>query len=153
MTPPFAHSTEVYYDNIDVGQNDTISFSGGGIVHIDKLEAERNATINFAAGTYFIDELILERGVNINVTSSPVYIHVGTDANFGRDVDINQGGSVTDFILFLHDGVGIVLKPQPGTSLESSTDPKPTGLKSKGTRTYMARSSLMAKLKSKGTQR
>ncbi|MCP4044246.1 MAG: hypothetical protein GY731_20210, partial [Gammaproteobacteria bacterium] len=99
---PFNSSSEVFYKEIKIGQNKTATFTGGGPFHIDKLVGEKNSTINLAAGTYYINELTLDQGVDLYVTSEPVIIHIGTKFETGKNSDINQGGSVTGLRVYLH---------------------------------------------------
>ena len=101
-------TSEAFYDIIRTKKsNRTINFTGGGPFHIDTLQTDlEDQTINFAAGTYYINNLnFLEVRNTINVTSSPVIIHVGNSFSFAKkDSDVNVGGSIDDFIVFLHSG-------------------------------------------------
>ena len=101
-------TSEAFYDIIRTKKNNrTINFTGGGPFHINTLQTDlEDQTINFAAGTYYINNLnFLEGRSTINVTSSPVIIHVGNSFSFAKkDSDVNVGGSIDDFIVFLHSG-------------------------------------------------
>ena len=100
---PFISSTAVFYDEIKIDSNQTAIFSGGGPFHIDKLELKDGATLNLAAGTYFINEWKLEDNVVVNITSDVVFLHIGDKADMKKDVTINSGGSVTGLQVSLHD--------------------------------------------------
>jgi hypothetical protein len=105
-------STEIYYDELKLNKKDTsITFTGGGPFHIDKLEIKKeNSVINFAAGTYYINTLKIKKDDSvINITSEPVIIHIGTEFNVqGEDVDINKSGNVDGLIVYLHSGAKFV---------------------------------------------
>ena len=101
-------SSEVFYDTIRLKDKDnSITFTGGGPFHIKTLQTDlERSAINFAAGTYYIDSFLTkEVETVINVTSSPVIIHIGSSYTHAKkDTDINKGGSIDDFIVYLHSG-------------------------------------------------
>jgi MSHA biogenesis protein MshQ len=103
------HGTaEAFYKEVKLEkENTSVTFTGGGTLHIDKLETKKQgSTINFAAGTYFINDFKLTKeDTVINITSSPVVLHIGTQFRVSKEnVSINQGGNVSDFIVYLHSG-------------------------------------------------
>ncbi|OUR64717.1 hypothetical protein A9Q79_05295 [Methylophaga sp. 42_25_T18] len=101
-------TSEAYYDEIKLTKkNTTVTFTGGGTLHIDKLETQKEGSIiNFASGTYYINELKLKKEDSvINITSEPVTIHIGTKFEIEKEnVDINKEGNIADFIVYLHTG-------------------------------------------------
>ena len=99
---PFVSAVAVFYDEIKIDKNDSVSFSGGGPFHINKLEVKEKSTLSLAAGTYFIDELKLEKEVEVIVTSGPVMLHIGDKADIDKEVVFNDGGSVSDLQVMLH---------------------------------------------------
>ena len=102
------HSSEVFYNKIKIDQkNITVNFTGGGPFHIDKLEVKKqNVTLNFAAGTYYIDEFKIDaKNVTLNISSGPVIFHIGNKFKIDdKDANINTGGNVDDFRVYLHSG-------------------------------------------------
>jgi len=101
---PFVHATEVFYKKIKVRKNSTVVFDGGGPFHIDVLDVKKNVTLNFAAGTYFIDTLKIDKDTVFNLTSEPVILHIGHAGKVKKDVVINSGGTVAGLRVFLHAG-------------------------------------------------
>lgn len=101
------NTSETFYKNITQNKNNKeISFTGGGTVHIDRLTSNaNNTTINFAAGSYFINNLVMDGNNDvINITSSPVYLHIGQNFTLNsNNQKINQSGAVKDFIVYLHN--------------------------------------------------
>lgn len=102
----FNSTTEIYYKDIKLQNTDiAVSFTGGGPFHIGELKTEyENATINFATGTYYIKKFTTKlKNITINVTSSPVIIHIGENFIIGEEnASINVSGNVDDFIVYLH---------------------------------------------------
>lgn len=98
----------MYYDKIRLkDKDDAITFTGGGPFHIKTLQTDlERSTINFAAGTYYIDTFRTKEVENvINVTSGPVIIHIGSSYKHDKkDTDVNKGGAVDDLIVLLHSG-------------------------------------------------
>ena len=104
---PFVSSTAVFYDKISVAKRQSVTFSGGGPFHINKLEVNEAAIVNFAAGEYYLDEFILkDDNIVINVTSGPVILHIGNkiDLEKADNVRINDGGAIDALRIFLHEG-------------------------------------------------
>jgi len=105
---PINETSEAYYRTIRTKKNNrTITFTGGGPIHIETLQTDlEDSTINFAAGTYYINNLIFkEVNTTINVTSGPVIIHVGNSYSHAKkDTEVNKGGNIDDFIVYLHSG-------------------------------------------------
>ncbi|MBL4705967.1 MAG: hypothetical protein JKY54_15690 [Flavobacteriales bacterium] len=101
-------TSEAYYDDIKLTtKNTTVTFTGGGTLHIDKLETQKEGSIiNFASGTYYINELKVKKEDSvINITSEPVIIHIGTKFEIEKqNVDVNKNGDIDDFIVYLHSG-------------------------------------------------
>ena len=62
-------SDESFYDEVTVDEGDTLTLTGGGTYHIDKLELKQEATLNLSAGTYYID--LPEHGGGIQVQVEP----------------------------------------------------------------------------------
>ncbi len=117
------------FDEIDVRNNATANFTGGGTFFIDRIRARESATINFDSGIYFIDQFdITDDNVTININGN-VRIYIGTRFRvFNNDdnVSVNNGGSVEDLVTFLYpnaefrvDGenfsyTGVIYGPQSG---------------------------------------
>ena len=103
---PFNAVSDVYYKDVTIGANKTATFTGGGPFHLKKLKIKANATVNLAAGTYYIGTVEMkDNDAVINITSEPVILHIGTEFKMdGKDLIINSGGNVTGFRVFLHDG-------------------------------------------------
>ena len=99
-------SSEVYYDELKLEKKNTsLTFTGSGPFHINKLETkEENSVINFSAGIYYINELKLKKeNTIINITSGPVIIHIGKKFEISKeDVGINKDGNVDNFVVYLH---------------------------------------------------
>lgn len=94
----------VFYKEIEVKEDHTLRFNGGGPFHIDELKLKKRATVEFAAGTYFIKEFELEDGVQIVIASEPVKLHIGKKFKIdGKTTVINQGGKVDGLTVFLHE--------------------------------------------------
>jgi hypothetical protein len=107
-TSTINHTSEVFYDKIEIKEKDiTVNFTGGGPFHIDELEVkDKNVTLNFAAGIYYIKKFkIDDKEATLNVTSSPVIFHIGDEFKIdGKDTNINTSGNVDDFLVYLHSG-------------------------------------------------
>ena len=102
---PFVSTGEVYYDDVSVGAGRSVSFSGGGVFHVDRLRVGEQATLRMAAGTYYVDELRMDDLSNLVVDGGgPVVLHIGSRFEVEDRVDINRGGSVTGLQVMLHDG-------------------------------------------------
>jgi len=99
-------SVETFYDELTLEkENTSMTFTGGGPFHIDKLETKKGkATINFSAGIYYINELKLKKeDTTINIISEPVIIHIGEKFEIEKeDTNINKNGNVDGFIIYLH---------------------------------------------------
>ena len=106
---PVNTSGEAYYRNVTVGNNQTLSFTGGGTYHLDTLTIGFLSKVRLSAGTYFVNNLDMQ-GVfsDIIIDSGPVIFHVGTQFNVpGIGADINDDGDVGDLQIYLHDGATI----------------------------------------------
>jgi MSHA biogenesis protein MshQ len=93
----------------------SITFTGGGPFQINKLETkEDESTINFAAGIYFINDFKLKKQNSvINITSTPVILHIGTKFEFDKEnIDVNKGGIVDGLIVYLHSAAKFKAKKQ-----------------------------------------
>jgi len=117
------------YDNIDVNDNATLNFTGGGPFYIDRLRIEDTATVNFDAGTYFIDQLqVRDDDATINVNGA-VRLFIGDHFTTGNNDDrlsVNAGGAVSDLVVFLYpnaefdmdgedlDFTGVIYGPNSG---------------------------------------
>ena len=78
------------YDEIYVGKNATIKFSGHDIVNIDKLELGENAKVIFSQNTELRieDELKMDNGASIDKTIHAVWIYVEEDLDLENNVKI-----------------------------------------------------------------
>ncbi len=101
---PFVATTAVFYDEITINDNQSASFSGGGPFHIDTLTIGANSVVDLAAGTYYVNDLDMrDDGAALNVASEAVVLHIGNKADLaGRDLSVNNGGSVTGLRVFVH---------------------------------------------------
>ena len=102
------HSSEKFYEEIKIAKKElTVNFTGGGPFHIGKLIAdEKEITLNFDAGIYYFNEFKLRgNDIKLNIINGPVIFHIGEVFLIdGKDVDINPGGSVENFLVYLHSG-------------------------------------------------
>ena len=94
--------TDDYYKEIKIKDDGTGTLTGGGPFHIGKLEVKKRATLNLAAGTYYLDEFKVGDDSIINVISGPVKIYINDKFDIKKRVTINNGGSVADFQVFLY---------------------------------------------------
>ena len=107
-TTTLSNASETYYDKIEIdSENISVSFTGGGSIHINELKVKKkNTTLNFAAGTYYINKFKIESGkknVTINISNSPVIFHIGDKFEVeGEDATFNSSGNVDDFLVYLH---------------------------------------------------
>jgi len=100
---PFHHTSQKYYKEIEVDEDETVTFTGGGPFHIEKLEVKKESTIKLAAGTYYVDEFKLNDEVELIVTSTPVYLHIGDKLELKKEVEMNKSGTVAGLVVYLHD--------------------------------------------------
>jgi MSHA biogenesis protein MshQ len=99
-------AVQASFDDITLGNNSIVTFTGGGPFYIDRLQVGRNVTLTFEAGIYFIDDFIVNRD-NVNIiTNGTVRIYIRTEFNSsgGNNLTINNGGSAADFVMFLYPG-------------------------------------------------
>jgi len=99
---PFISTDEVFIKKITVDENKSITFSGGGVFHIDELILKENANVVFSAGTYFINKFIADELSRVDLASQPVVLHIGTEVEFGENSKINNSGNVDGLVVFLH---------------------------------------------------
>ena len=117
------------YNEINVNANAELSFTGGGPFYIDRLRVEEGATIDFNAGTYFIDRLEVRGDAATITTNGFVRLFIGdrfTTNNNGDNLTVNATGTVSDLVVFLYpnarfdmDGealnfTGVIYGPQSG---------------------------------------
>ena len=103
---PFTFDSTVQdsYKKITVTDGDTANFIGGGPFYIDELDINKNATVNLAAGNYFINTLKIDDDSTLTITSEVVNIYI--EDNFevkGDDVTINGNGSVAGLVVYLYN--------------------------------------------------
>jgi len=100
-------TTDISYGDITLNTSATsATFTGGGPFHIKTLKPNSpNTVVNLAAGSYYIDKLIMNGSASkINITSGPVFLHIGNELKLAsNDLSINEGGKVQDLIVYLHD--------------------------------------------------
>jgi hypothetical protein len=101
---PFTAGSEVFYDEITIGDGQSAVFSGGGPFHVATLTVGQGATLSLAAGTYYVDTLTLGKDAVLAVSSEPVLLHIGTTMSIDKDVVVNGGGSVIGLQVLLHTG-------------------------------------------------
>lgn len=99
---PIDGSSEVFYGDVDVKKNASLSFTGEGPFHIDNLIVEQGATVNFSAGTYYINKIDTEKNVTFNF-SPQVRLHIGDEFKVEQNNELNSGGDPTDLLIFLHE--------------------------------------------------
>jgi len=106
---PINTSSEVFYNNATVGEDKTLSFTGGGTFHIDRLTAAKESKLRFSAGTYYIDTLEWTgKEPELIVDSGPVILHIGTSmSTTDKELEINEDGDVSDLQILLHSGATI----------------------------------------------
>jgi hypothetical protein len=104
---PLDGAEEVFVDNITVGNDRTFTFTGAGPFHIDRLRLRDRATVNFSAGTYFINRL--DTGNDSTITAEyPTRIHIADELDLGDRFRLNSSGDPQDLIVFLHDNADFV---------------------------------------------
>jgi len=81
---PFLGSTASFWKKITIGKHQTATFSGGGPFHLDRLEVHKGATLKLAAGTYFMNTVTIDKDSVLNLTSTPVILHLGSHAKVKR---------------------------------------------------------------------
>jgi len=108
QNPPISNGTAVFFKKIEIEKNGFARFEGGGPFHIDKLMIKKQATLELAAGTYFVNELEMnmkDDGAHISIISEPVKLHIGKNFKVNAKESImNKGRDVTGFTIFLHHG-------------------------------------------------
>lgn len=100
---PFSAGTAVFYAEVKVAKDRTVTFSGGGPFHIGKLDAAKDVTLRLGAGTYYLGVLQADQDFRLEVTSGPVVIHVGEKLQVAMDASLNPTGTVADLRLYLHE--------------------------------------------------
>jgi len=107
-------STDMYFHDVKLrSPGISVSFTGGGPFHIGELKTEQeNNVINFAAGTYYLNKFKTKlKNVTINITSSPVIIHINElFLTEEESVTFNSSGNVDDLIVYLHSGAIVEFK-------------------------------------------
>ena len=102
---PISSSVEIYFDEVRVGVNQTLRFTGEGPFHINTLTLEDESNVYFSSGTYYIDRIIFREHPHIRLSDAPVALHIGTDMDMGdKRIHINQhdGGKPEDLTIYLH---------------------------------------------------
>lgn len=94
------------YDDIDVDDRGTINFtSAGGVYVIESLKIGKDAEGNFAPGDYWIKDLKVEDRGEIKISPSGTVRIFVEDADFKKDVKINDPGDSADLALISYDDV------------------------------------------------
>ena len=98
---PLDGTSAVFYDTIDVGNDQTFTFTGAGPFHIDELRVRDRATVNFSAGTYFIRNLDA-RNDSLMTVEYPTRIFTSDQVNLRDRADLNPSGEPHDVIVFVY---------------------------------------------------
>ena len=107
---PISSDVRVYYNDITVSANQSLTFTGQGPFHINNFTVEDEADIYLSAGTYYINNLIMKERTHIRLNSAPVALHIGSDMDLGdKRIHINQhdGGDPEDLSIYLHSNATI----------------------------------------------
>ena len=106
------------YHDVKPGENADFTFTTvGGTYQIEKIEAKKGATITFAPGDYFIEELKLKENTQLLISpAGPVRIYIKEKAEFGKQSQVNLGGSVANLQIYGYDDVDIKLKEEAKVS-------------------------------------
>ena len=95
--------TDVYYQELTINGSNSASLQGGGPFHIGRLLIDGSATLNVAAGTYYIDEFEIRNNGILNITSQPVKFYIGKKFTI-KDSGKVTGTSVSGFRVFMLNG-------------------------------------------------
>jgi hypothetical protein len=95
------------FDNVYGGRDASVTFDNSiyDTFYIDNLDFDRNATITFSAGTYWIRNLYIGRNSSINVAGGKVRIYIGNSPTFERGIEINDGGGSENLLMYFYDDV------------------------------------------------
>ncbi|MBV1877726.1 MAG: hypothetical protein KUG79_08795 [Pseudomonadales bacterium] len=102
---PIDGTTEKFFDEVVVNDNQVLTFNGNGPFHIKTLTIEDDADVYLSAGTYYIDTLILRDTTHIRLSNAPVALHIGTELNLAdQKIHINEheAGSPENLLIYLH---------------------------------------------------
>jgi hypothetical protein len=90
----------VNYTTISGGNSSTLNFTSQGastVYKIATLNISKNSTVNFVAGTYWINTLTLGTSVIFNVLGTgTVKLYINTATTTGSGLTINVGSGVTN---------------------------------------------------------
>ena len=103
------------YKKVKIDNDDTLTFdtSNGQDFLIEKIEAKREAVLNFQPGRYFIDEFQADDDVVLNVLNGgPVEIFIGDKLEPKKGAEFNTGGSPGDLIIRLYQGAEAKFKEE-----------------------------------------
>jgi len=89
----------------------------GGTYQIHKLEVKKEATVTLAPGDYFIGELKLKDKAQLLISpAGAVRIYTDRKIEFGKQSQVNPGGSVADLQIYAYANVDIKLKEKAKVS-------------------------------------
>ncbi len=79
------------YEDVKVGKNAQIRFTGHGTVHVKSLKLDENASVSFAQSTDLLIEKKLDGYKAVTISDNGHAVRIFT----GDDVDIKEGSTVT----------------------------------------------------------
>ncbi len=98
------------YDDVTVGYIGTLTVDGSNSSEffIDSLNVSSLGTLNLAAGTYWIRDLIIGYNATINVINGPVHIYVGENVSWSSDTEVNSpspgvAGNPDDLMMYFYN--------------------------------------------------
>ena len=99
------------YRDIKIEDKADFSFATvGGTYQIEKLEVKKEATVTLAPGDYFIGELKLKDKAQLLISpAGTVRIYTNKKIEFGKQSQVNLGGSVADLQIYAYNDVVIKL--------------------------------------------
>ena len=76
----------MFFKEIEIKEEQSASFSGGGPFHIDKLKVKKGAVLKLGAGTYFVNKFDMkDDDARIKLLSTPVVLQIGEDVQSGSE--------------------------------------------------------------------
>lgn len=102
-------SSEVFFEEVTVRTNKSLTFTGSGPFHIETLKVEQNGVIELSSGTYYINEFDAAKNGRLNL-SGAVRIYIGDTFKVEQGFGIDSGGNPQDFQVFLYDDTTFELK-------------------------------------------
>ncbi len=94
------------FHTVEIGRNSTLTFTtNNGTYIIDQLTVDRESTINFPPGDYWIREFNLDRDITINVTGTGTARIFSESIQVDRDTLINDTGDPSKLVMVAYGNV------------------------------------------------